>query len=109
MGLSKGESKGKLAVDCSLLLLLFTTTESTGASRDFLKCVKAGIISWKALVLEGKKVTPSQRHQRKVYLHPDLLDDRSRKDHHICFLEKKKIKHGYLAATSASDALTPDS
>ena len=109
MGLSKGESKGKLAVHCSLLLLLFTTTESTGASRDFLKCVKAGIISWKALVLEGKKVTPSQRHQRKVYLHPDLLDDRSRKDHHIFVLVKKKIKHGYLAATSASDALAPDS
>ena len=71
--------------------------------------MKAGIISWKALVLEGKKVTPSQRHQRKVYLHPDLLDDRSRKDHHICFLEKKKSNMAtYLAATSASDALALD-
>ena len=68
--------------------------------------MKAGIISWKALVLEGKKVTPSQRHQRKVYLHPDLLDDRSRKDHHIS--SGQKIKHGYLAATSASDALALD-
>jgi hypothetical protein len=69
--------------------------------------VKAGIISWKAL--EGKKVTPSQRHQRKVYLHPDLLDDRSRKDHHILFWKRKSNMATYLAATSACDAVAPDS
>ena len=59
------------------------------------------------LKLELTIVTRSQRHQKNVYLHTDLLDELSRKDHHICS-GKNQIKHGYLAATSADDAAVPD-
>lgn len=64
------ESKGKL-------LLL------SRASRDFLKCVKAGIISWKAH--RRKKVDKRTTPKKGLDEDPDLLDDSCREEG----LEKK--------------------